>query len=245
MKGEGTRTKINEIQKETRESEDGILKRSVVESNHTSRNGKRKCEVIEIFQRRIPWPELAVRKSDDPLLQFDANKMTLLTRESSMKRKEGASACQVRRTKDGRAMDLRSFLSLSLSFFYGIRSSATLIIYDTPVAYGRVALFLFLFPVHTRVVSFRVFSKYWLLGANGLRYLTDSNANWISFRARWGGSIDGVATRTRARRASFLEGIKFDFDSLLDFSLPLADFASSRQSLRREIYSRIAAQDTR
>lgn len=60
-------------------------------------------------------------------------------------------------------------------------------------------------------------------------------------RVRWGGSIDGVVTRTRARRASFLQGIKFDSDSLLDFSLPLATFASSRQLPRKNLF-RIAIQ---
>lgn len=55
-------------------------------------------------------------------------------------------------------------------------------------------------------------------------------------RVRWGGSIDGVVARTRARRASFLQGIKFDSDSLLDFSLPLATFASSRQLPRKNLF---------
>jgi len=38
---------------------------------------------------RSPLP---AKKSGDPLSEFDANKMTLLTRESSMKREEGALA---------------------------------------------------------------------------------------------------------------------------------------------------------
>lgn len=53
-------------------------------------------------------------------------------------------------------------------------------------------------------------------------------------RARWGDSIDGVVTRTRARRASFLPGgggrIKFDSDRLLDFSLPSTGLSRARAS---------------
>jgi len=56
-----------------------------------------------------------------------------------MRGEEGSRVCQDRRKKDSRAVDPRSFsfsLSLSLSsfFFYRIRSSVTLIIYDTRVA---------------------------------------------------------------------------------------------------------------
>lgn len=60
---------------------------------------EKESETIEIFRPVQGFRARARRpeKSDDPLSEFDANKMTLLTRESSMRRKEGMQEREGRR----------------------------------------------------------------------------------------------------------------------------------------------------